>query len=176
LSKDGKIQTENLTCRIDKKLYDILYLEAEKKGISLNSLVNSLFKQYVSWGKNVEEVGFIPLSNLTIDKIFTKLDEKSIDEIAMNSGQTIPEQLILLNFHEVNFNNICSIIEILASRFGKVRTNFFEGGTSITIYHGINKKFSDFLVKFHQAMSEKLKFKLKINGINGSLVSFEITP
>jgi len=47
--KDHKNQTVNLSCRIEKDVYDVLNKEAKEKGISLNSLVNSMAKKFISW-------------------------------------------------------------------------------------------------------------------------------
>jgi len=47
--KDHKNQTVNLSCRIEKDVYDVLNKEANEKGISLNSLVNSMAKKFIKW-------------------------------------------------------------------------------------------------------------------------------
>jgi hypothetical protein len=167
-------KTTNLSCRLDKNVYDILVKDAESKGISLNSLVNSISKRYISWEKNAEKIGFIPLAKETVGHIFEKLDDKDIKEIAYDVGSTIPKEFIMLTYGHVSFPNILSMIEIGNSRFGHIKHDIDYNTHHITIFHGINEKFSLFLTYVHEAMAKDLSVHLKITSSDCSMISMEI--
>lgn len=167
-------KTTNLSCRIDKSVYDILVKDAESKSISLNSLVNSISKRYISWGKNADQIGFIPLTKETVNQIFKKLDDKTIKEIAYDVGTTIPREFIMLTYGHISFPNILSMIEIANSRFGHIKHDIDHQIHQITIFHGINENFSSFLSYVHEAMAENLSFSLKITSLDCNMLSMEI--
>ncbi len=167
-------KTNNLSCRIDKSVYDILVKDATSKGISLNSLVNSISKRYISWEKNAEQIGFIPLAKETVGQIFKKLDDKSIKEIARGVGTTIPREFILLTYGHISFPNILSMMEIGNSRCGHIKHDIDNQTHHITIFHGINEQFSLFLSCVHEAMAEDLSFNLQITSSDCSMISMDI--
>lgn len=167
-------KTTNLSCRIDKSVYDILVKDAESKSISLNSLVNSISKRYISWEKNAEQIGFIPLSKETIKQIFEKLDDKTLKEIGYHVGTTIPREFILLTYGHITFPNILSMIDIGNSRFGHIKHEIDDHEHQITIFHGINEEFSSFLSYVHEAMAKDLSINLKITSLDCSMISMNI--
>jgi len=166
--------TVTLSCRIDKSVYDLLSAEAEKRGISLNSLVNSITKKYASWEKNAEQVGFIPLSKKAIASIFDELDLVVLKKIANDVGSTIPRTLIMLNFNSLDFKNIITTIDIWAARFGSIRHDVRNTKHIITIYHNVNENFSRYIAEVHKAMASDLKFKINITSITQDAVAMEI--
>ena len=174
-SKDIKsTQTINLSCRIGKPEYDLLVTEARNKGTSLNSLVNSIFKRYLAWEKTSDEIGFIPLSKRTITQIFDCLSEKEIKDIAKDIGKTIPRELTFLMFNKIDFISIMSMIEIYSSRFGVLKHEITGSRHDLTLYHGITKKFSQYLASVMESMAEDLSLNLKINSIDNGILSLMI--
>lgn len=137
--------------------------------------MNSISKQYISWEKNAEHIGFIPLSRETVNQIFKKLDDKTIKEIAYDVGSTLPREFVMLTYGHISFPNILSMIEIGNSRFGHIKHDIEHKTHYITIFHGINEKFSLYLSSIHEAMAEDLSFDLKIIHLDCNMLSMEIT-
>ena len=52
----------NLSCRIEKPIYDELIADAKKRGISLNSLISSIAKHHITWKRYADEIGFVPIT------------------------------------------------------------------------------------------------------------------
>jgi len=100
---NGKKGTVTLSCRLDKTLYELLQSDSRKKGISLNSLINSIANRYISWERYAAEVGFVPLAKETVRLIFDSLEEKKMLKIAEHLGRTVPKELILLMFSKIDF-------------------------------------------------------------------------
>lgn len=171
---NGKKSTVTLSCRLDKTLYELLQSDAKKKGISLNSLINSIAKRYVSWERYASEIGFIPLAKETVRLIFESLEEKKMYKIAEHLGRTIPKELILLMFNKIDFESIVSFLEITSSRYGMVQRS--NGGEyhDLILYHDVNEKFSKFLCESLRAMAEDLSFKTQILNADSRILRIRI--
>ena len=170
----GPKKSVTLSCRLDGTLYDLLQDESRAKGISLNSLINSIMKRYVSWEKYAVEIGFIPLARDTVRLIFDSLDERKITDIAKHVGRTIPRELILLMFNKIDFNSIMSFMEITLSRYGMLQHNISGTTHDLMLHHNVNKKFSYFLGEGGKAMADDLDFKFSVTNADSRILSVRI--
>ncbi|MFY3741273.1 MAG: hypothetical protein HMLIMOIP_001727 [Candidatus Nitrosomirales archaeon] len=169
-----KKDSVTLACRFDRTLYELLKKDSREKNISLNSLINSIVKKYVSWERYAAEIGFIPLSKETVRLILDNLDEEKIRTIGEQLGRTIPRELILLMFNRIDFDSILSFIEITSSRYGRVQHNNGLSYHDFILYHGVSKRFSDFLAAGLTAMAEDLSLKVEVLNADSKLLSVRI--
>ncbi len=163
-----------LSCRFDRKLYELLQNDCQKKDISLNSLMNSIVKKYLSWEKYAEEIGFIPLAKETVRLVFDNLDDAKIQMIAEHVGRTIPKELILLMFNRIDFDTIMNFIDISSSRYGIVQHDVIGSDHTLTVYHGVNKKFSSFLYSALKTMAKELSFGVELLNMDPKIFSVRI--
>ena len=166
-------KSNNLSSRIESDTYNQLVKKANAKGISLNSLVNSILKHYVVWDQFSAEIGFVPITKRTLKKIFRALNEEEIKNIAKDVGGTVPQELIYLSYDTFDFNNLMKMIEISDSRFGMVRYSEKDSIHSINIVHGICENFSKFLVETHQVLADNLSLKFRIEHMDNSMICME---
>jgi len=171
---NGNNKTVNLSTRIDKIIYEQLVDDAAKKGISINSLMNSIAKHHITWKRYADEIGFVPITKRMLGKIFKYLDEESIEKIAKDLGGTVPKELLFLTYEKMNFENMMQILEINALRFGVVKHTENNGAHSLNIHHGISKEFSRFLGSAHQNLADELSLKLTITNSDKNMLCFEI--
>jgi Lhr-like helicase len=68
---------------------------AENEKISLNTLVSIVFDQYLNWNYTATKANFIPLPKTMLIKIFDKLDDDEIIDIA---NYVVDEQMKSLMF------------------------------------------------------------------------------
>ena len=169
-----KNNTVNLSCRLDKAVYELLLDEATKKGISLNSLVNSITKKHTSWEKNGEQIGFVPISKRTVRQIFNDLETNQIKSLAIDIESSMLRDLIMLIFNSNNFATFMSVIEMWGSKFGALRHDVKGSMHIITIYHEINEKFSDYIEELHKAMAKDFGFKLVTAKKTKTTITMEI--
>jgi len=170
----GNNKSVNLSCRIEKTIYDELLADAQKKGISLNSLMSSIAKHHITWKRYADEIGFVPITKRMIGKIFKYLDEKSIEKIAHDLGGTVPRELLFLTYDKMDFENFMQILEINALRFGVVKHTQEDGTHVLNIHHGINDNFSRFLAYAHQRMADDLDFKVNITNSDKNMICMNI--
>ncbi len=164
----------NLSCRIEKTIYDELSHEAEKKGISLNSLVSSIAKHHITWIRYADEIGFVPITKRMIGKIFKYLDHGSIEKIANDLGGTVPRELLFLTHDRMDFEDFMQILEINALRFGAVKHSQNGGAHVFNIHHGISDNFSHFLACAHQKMADDLSFKMTITNSDKNMLCMNL--
>jgi len=164
----------NLSCRIEKKIYDELLADAKRKGISLNSLMSSMTKHHVTWKKYADEIGFVPITKRMIGKLFKYMDKDTIEKIAHDLGGTVPRELLFLTYDEMEFENFMRILEINALRFGAVKHTHENGVHVLNIHHGISENFSHFLGCAHLRMAEDLSLKMKITNSDRNMICMTI--
>lgn len=168
-----KKNSTNISSRIDTQMYESLVRDAESKGISINSLINSIIKRHLLWDRFAEEMGLIPLTKRTLKKIFRTMDEETIKKIAKEVGGTVPQELIYLSYDKFDFTNLMKMIEISDSRFGKVNYHVNDPIHNINIMHGVCENFSKFLAETHQALAENLSLKFKIEHCDNNMICME---
>ena len=164
----------NLSTRIDKIVYDQLVEDATKKGISINSLMNSIAKHHITWKRYADEIGFVPITKRMLGKIFKYLDEEDMEKIAKDLGGTVPKELLFLTYDKMNFDNLMQILEINALRFGVVKHTELDGVHSLNIHHGISENFSHFLASAHKSLADDLSLKLTITNSDKNMLCFDI--
>ena len=171
--KNNNKKSTNFSCRIDNEMYNSLVNDAKSKGISINSLINSIIKRHLLWDRFAEEMGLVPLTKRTLKKIFKTMDEETIKRIAQEVGGTVPQELIYLSYDKFDFDNLMRMIEISGTRFGKVRYNINNSIHSINILHGVSENFSKFLAETHQALADSLSLRFNIEHIDNNMICIE---
>ncbi len=173
--KDHKNHTINLSCRIDKDVYEVLSKNANEKGISLNSLVNSMAKKFINWEIHSSDIQLIPLSKEALEKIFNELDDQAIQQVAKKIGGDVIREIVFLSFNEMNFENLVKAILLNSTRFGTVKHEVINSKHIINIHHGICLNFSKFLFNTHLALANDLSLKLHITNIDKNMICMEIS-
>lgn len=163
----------NFSCRMNHEIYNSLIRDAELKGISINSLVNSVIKKHLFWDRFAEEIGLVPLTKDTLKKIFDTMADEDIKTIAKEVGGTVPQELIYLSYEKFDFHNLMKMIEISDKRFGRVTYKIDNSIHSINILHGINKNFSNFLAETHQSLANNLSLRFVVEHPDNNMISME---
>ena len=94
-----------------------LQKEAERRGVSFNSLVNKTLKTYVSSEMYFEQLGFILVSKDFLRKTFLKLDEKYIEEFGREIGLTVAKEYISYFSGYVNNYTLIQFLDIWFKRY-----------------------------------------------------------
>jgi hypothetical protein len=71
-------EKENITFRLDKDMLDRISLEAEQKGVSMNSVAQQIFSDYYDWSAYAPKAGMIPLHKTVLGMMVDRLPEKDI--------------------------------------------------------------------------------------------------
>jgi hypothetical protein len=97
--------------RIEEDVIKALEKEAQKRGISLSSLVNKTLKNYVNCEMYFEELGFNLVSKDFLRKIFSKIDDKDIEELGKEFGLTIEREYVTYFYPQVNSDTLVEFLD-----------------------------------------------------------------
>jgi hypothetical protein len=85
-TKDNK-RTVTMTFRVKEDIMEKLRHNAKSRGISLNMLINQIFKNYADWYMFESKIGMIPLSKPILFELFKDLRKDEVIDIATNIGK-----------------------------------------------------------------------------------------
>ena len=80
-------KNKTLTFRIEQDNVKKLRTEAGSQGISLNSLINQIIKNFLEWHIFEPKVGMVPLAKPVVEELFTKMSKEQLIDIAMRVGK-----------------------------------------------------------------------------------------
>jgi hypothetical protein len=111
-----KRKTVGRSFRIDEAMLDVLNEEAEREGISVNSLLNRLLRQY-SFIRFMLRFGAITLTRKGFSAIIESCPEEKVRENARYAGSTIVEDLFRTMGAPSSYSFLVYLIEKLLSGF-----------------------------------------------------------
>jgi hypothetical protein len=168
-------KSTNFSCRLSKDIFSVLEKEADSKNISLNSLINNVLGRYVELDRHAKDIGLISLTKRAVQKIFSEMDDKAIQELAKEVGGVVHRELVFLKFDKLTFNNLMEVLVINASRYGSVKYINENPTHKICIHHGTCIEFSKFIGLIHEKMGSYLSIKIEITNSDQNTLCMEIS-
>lgn len=149
-------KTSTVSFRIDAEYDKILRIEAEEKKVSLNTLVNQIFGEYVDWNRYVKQFGTIVLSRDAFKLILNNLEEDKIINLAIDIATKAPEEFILFKWKEITFENVIGFIKMFFDHcgYGNYNYHFDEDNQThgFSIRHELGHKGSVFLKAYIESV------------------------
>ena len=75
-------KTEVTSFRLESNALAEMRKIAENEKVSLNTLVSQIFDQYINWSHSATKAGFVPFPKTMLIKIFDKLNDEQIIDVA----------------------------------------------------------------------------------------------
>ena len=117
-SNSNKNKLSHQGFRLQEQVVKTLAEEAERKGISVSSLVNNILKNYVTHEMQFEELGFILVSKDFLRKIFNVIDdEKHIQDFGEEFGNTMAKEYVSYFYPQVNSHTLVQFLDYWFRRF-----------------------------------------------------------
>ncbi|SRR5579884_1156374 len=153
---ERRVQSKTATFRIDEALLNALQHEADMKQISLNTLANQLFREYIEWYANAPKAGYVTLRKSLVNLMFDRLTDDEIIELAKETAKETRD-IVTLMTSEYTLESALNVIE------HKVRISGFTyrrqvSGDQYTyiIHHDMNRKWSLYYAGLFKAEFEQL--------------------
>ena len=151
-------KTETTTFRLEKDILDDLRKTAETDKITLNSLINQIFSQFVKWDSRAPKAGLVPLPKVLLVKIMDKLTNDQIIQIAKYMVDKEIKDIILVLRRE---HNIITFLDVVES-WAKTSDFPFEHEEKndmhkYVISHDMGKKWSLYFGEVFKRMFEQLE-------------------
>ena len=177
-SNNNKNKLSHQGFRLQEQVVKTLAEEAERKGISVSSLVNNILKNYVTHEMQFEEFGFILVSKDFLRKIFSVIDdEKHIQDFGKEFGTTMAKEYVSYFYPQVNSNTLVQFLDYWFRRFQSCKHIVEDSDTSqrhyFTVNHDINIKFSVALKAILEGLIEPVsKTTVEFRDITANSLTF----
>lgn len=147
-------KTTTFTFRIDTEYEKILREVAQEKKITVNTLANQIFGDYVEWQRYMERFGTIVISRDAFKIILDSLDEKSLLNLAVDIGEKAPKEFILFKWKGLGADNVVKFIKMYFDHCGYGTHDQVKSGGNVTfsIHHDLGKRGSLFLKTFLETL------------------------
>lgn len=159
-----------LTVRITDQNLEKLRNEANKEEVSLNSMVNHIFSDYLQWDMYANKVGWIVVLAEVFKGIIDELDEKTLYKVAIRTANATANVGAMMTGE----NTLDGFFFILRNRLKKSGIKYVEsnenGMTKFVIHHNLGKNWSYFYKIWHEQMLRNLGHITKISSDDNSLI------
>ncbi|MGC2429158.1 MAG: hypothetical protein WA421_19145 [Nitrososphaeraceae archaeon] len=151
-------KTVTMTFRVDEAIMTKLRHESEQREISLNTLVNQIFKHFVEWDVFESKVGMIPIARPIVVELFEKMTEDEIIEVAKRIGKNTVRDIALFMKNKVEIYSFLSWFEArMKSSFLEIKHDIENNNTHVYIVkHDLGKNWS----LYHKAVLELIFMEL----------------
>jgi hypothetical protein len=139
-------EKENITFRLEKETLERINLEAEQKGVSMNSIAQNVFSDYFDWSAYAPKAGIIPIHKTVLSMMVDRLPEKDIIEIADLFGKVKVKNMILVLRNDYNASAFLDVFESwLKSSSVSFRKHINHDAEVYTVTHELGIKWSMYL-------------------------------
>jgi len=147
-------KTSSITFRIAESYEKALRKVAEEKKISLNTLANQIFGNYVELERYMEKFGILMMSKDTFKLLLSQLGEKEIIELAITAGGEEPKEFILFKWKTLNLDNVVEFIKIYFDHcgYGTCDIERSGGNVALSVHHHFGEKGSLYLKSFVESI------------------------
>lgn len=174
----AKNSTVTRTVRIDEAYDEVLRYEADRHGVSVNTLVDRIMRKYSVSYRFFEINGAVTISPHTFSELLSALGEEEIRAIAREAGGERPKELILKRGLPLTYENaIWYITELLGDNSGWFKAMYYEREESDILHlsHNQGVGWSIFLREYIGAFFKEVVEVIPDAEVVGSSVTFTIS-
>jgi hypothetical protein len=167
-----KKTTEGVTFRIPSNILSELRQESDKKQVSLNILVNQIFKDHLDWHRYASQGRSIDYPRSVMSRIFDKLTQEELSEIAVDIAKKNFVDLALLRGEVTLSFYLDTIQNWLRISALPYKHEVNDNVHNFIIEHRMGKNFSFFLKEYNSNILDSLEIKSVFN-ITDNIVAFK---
>ena len=169
----AKGRTVTRTIRIDEGYDEVLKEEADRHGVSVNTILDQQLRKYVETYRFFEKSNAATLSASTLSTIMNVIDDDTIKQISVQLGKERPHELLLRRGIQPSYDSsVWYIQEILGDHSGWFTAIISRRGEyeNINLSHPYGYKWSLFLQGyFKELFEEVLGIKPDITCLSASI-------
>jgi len=150
----GKTRTVPKSFRVDEPALQAMDKDAQSQNVSLNTLVNQIFKQYADYDRYARKISTVKLSSSTFRGLLSALDADKVIEVAKTSGSGVPQAFATAKSGRVNMKALLDHIRYLSvyAHLCEISETADAQGHNLTLIHDFGLNWSIFLVHYMTAM------------------------
>jgi hypothetical protein len=147
--------------------------EAEKKGLSVNSLLTNLITKYVEWDRNVERFGFVTVARQGFRQLIDSLNDEALVVHGREVGGKSAPDITRFWFGKLDLESFLSFIAIHSKYSGiyQYEIKSQDRSHTITFHHELGPRYNIVLSNyFDQAIRNIVGAVPRIETGNSSFV------
>jgi hypothetical protein len=155
----AKRKTVTRTVRIDEAYDKILKNEAAREGISVNSLVDKIFRQYAHSYRYFRGQAAIIISFPTLNSLLQYLEISEMKELGKKMGKERPKNLLLKRGLPITYDALLwYITDTLGDTAGwfQARYNQLEDRDLIHLSHTLGEKWGTFVTSYMDSLFREI--------------------
>jgi len=174
---DNVVSAIKTTIRVPNNLLKVLKDEADKKNVSLNSIIARILDKYVLCDMRMNTIPSITMSQALFFLILEKLNFSQKEEVSRKAIQTVKDMFTVLGV-EYNLQNV---LDEYFSMLGKhcgwftFRYDKDENHFRIVFETELGPEWLKFLQFYVRAILQSLKINIDNESTTSSVMIFEIT-
>lgn len=170
----GKRKTENRSFRIDLSVLASLEDEAKRNKVSVSTLVNQLFEDYVEVGRYRKRIGTVSIASNTFEQIISATPEEALVKVAHSSGANVPKAYVLSKWGSMKPEHLISYIKESAGATGLYEySESTENPGVITLTHRYSRKWSVYLANYFSTAFQTFGMKVDFD-VNEQAVALSV--
>ena len=166
-------QSESITFRLNSTILKNLHREAERKDISVNTLVSHIIRGHIDWHSNAAKAGFVTVRRGLLISLINRLPEKEISSIAEHIAKNETKDFVLLLRNEYNIESALDVIETWIKISGyPYRHDVNHTQHTYVIQHDMGKNWSLYLAELYRFLFEEFGLKRVEFDLNHNSIHF----
>ncbi len=154
-TSDARSDTITRSFRFDQELSKVLDEEAERMGVSVNSVVGIILRRFAEFTRFLSKIDMVIINRELLTTLIDSLDENTISVLGAKLGSSVPRDTVLFWKKGLTDENVFEYIEKIMCRYGHLGT-YDEvrqpTGRTIVVRHRLGKKGSKFFESFFRSM------------------------
>ena len=154
-TSDARSDTITRSFRFDQELSKVLDEEAERMGVSVNSVVGIILRRFAEFTRFLSKIDMVIINRELLTTLIDSLDENTISVLGAKLGSSVPRDTIVFWKKGLTDENVFEYIEKIMCRYGHLGT-YDEvrqpTGRTIVVRHRLGKKGSKFFESFFRSM------------------------
>lgn len=144
----------SITFRIDKNYEPVLRALAKGNRVSLNTLANQIFGNYVEFEIFMEKFGTVRMSADTFRRILSSMNDKDIIDAAIRGGSQEAKEFVLFKWKKISLQSITEFIRMYFDfcKYGRCDLSQTESRIIVSIHHDFQQKGSLYLKHFLESL------------------------
>ncbi len=143
---------------MDEGYDDIIKYEAQRSGVSVNTLMEQIVRKYVLSYRFYENMSAISISQPTMLGLLNLMDEEELMEAAREMGKERPNELMVKRGLSITYDTAIWYISNLGENSGWFRSTYhvLQDKDMIHLSHPFGKKWSNFLKEYYTSFFVEL--------------------
>jgi hypothetical protein len=148
LKSKARYKTKLRTVRLPVALDSALEEEAGKRTMSTNSFIISILEKFDEWDRQAERFHFMAFPKEQVRDEFAALEDVTLmKRLAKSAGATVPREMMLFWFREVNLESFLRYLALQAryQRYAHYEIQHHDERTTIIAKHDLGPNWSVWL-------------------------------